>query len=151
MKSSIISTLIYIPLGVLVILAFVILIFGNNFSFYSGSETITSISIINGTITEKVTNYSLNFGISIQEGILSLIVGITVVVALIGLQILGSGLNDETVRVLTVIITYIGVWTFLSSFTYDLFLMVAWFWIIYWFFTFLYVFGVVEKITGGNS
>lgn len=142
---------IYLPLGVLLICAFIVLIFGNSFSFYSSESSIESISVINGTITIKEVEYGLNFGISIQEGILSLIIGITAVVVLLGLTVLGTGLNDETVRIVSTITIYIALWTFFSTFTYDLFLLVDYLWTVYWFFTFLYAFGVISKITGGNA
>lgn len=150
MNKNISNILIYIPLGVLVVLAFVVLIFGNSFVFYSNVNSITTTFIINGTITEVITTYQLNFGISIQEGIISLIIGISVVVGLIGVNVVGSGLTDEAVRILTIIIIFVGLWFFLSSITYSLFTMIEYFWILYWFFTFLYTFGVIEKIVGGN-
>lgn len=151
MKSNVSNGLIYIPLGVLVILSFIVLTFGNSFSFYSDTNTIDSVITVNGTIQEFSSIYSLNFGISIQEGILSIIIGLSVVVGLIGIQLVGSGLSDESVRILTIIIVFVGLWMFLSSFTYELFTMIEYFWLIYWFFTFLYVFGVIEKIAGGNA
>lgn len=151
MKSNVSNALIYIPLGVLVILSFIVLTFGNTFTFYSETNTFESIISVNGTIQEVSTFYSLNFGISIQEGILSIIIGLSAVVALIGIQFVGSGLSDESVRILTIIIVFVGLWMFLSSFTYELFTLVEYFWLVYWFFTFLYVFGVIEKIAGGNA
>lgn len=151
MKSNVSNALIYIPLGVLVILSFIVLTFGNTFTFYSETNTFESIISVNGTIQEISTFYSLSFGISIQEGILSIIIGLSAVVALIGIQFVGSGLSDESVRILTIIIVFVGLWMFLSSFTYELFTLVEYFWLVYWFFTFLYVFGVIEKIAGGNA
>ena len=80
---------------------------------------------------------------------MSIFVAIITATALIGIQILGSGLQDTSVRVITLIILYMGLWTLLSILGWNLLFanqIVGS--IVYVFLCLFYIIGVSSKIAG---
>jgi len=100
------------------------------------------------SVDKDVDSKTFNFEIDTAMAILTAIITATI---LLGIQILGSGLQDTTVRVVTIIILYMGIWTILSIMGWNLLFsnkVVGT--IIYVFLCLFYVIGIADKI-GGNG
>lgn len=82
---------------------------------------------------------------------LTFIIGIITLSALVGIQIIGSGLVDSSVRTIILIVFYIGIWTICSVLSLDLlFLNKIVGSVIYIFLCFIYIIGVSEKLSGSG-
>lgn len=74
---------------------------------------------------------------------------IAVAVVLLGLRVLGSGLSDDSIRILCVALSYIGIWLFLSILAMPLLFSIEIFGVLmYTALTIGYTIGVIEKMSG---
>lgn len=96
--------LLYFPLGVLIILGMINIFLG--------------IDIPSVHITRLDTNIHINLDLK-SIGI-SILIGSLVAIALIGFNILGSGLNDSATHLITYIIFYAGIWLLLTPLCWNL-------------------------------
>ena len=88
-------------------------------------------------------------GIDPITGAITIIVVIATATALLGIQVLGSGLSDNSVRVLITVTIYASIWTILSLLAIPLFSGIELFGtLIYVALTVGYIIGVMEKISG---
>lgn len=88
-------------------------------------------------------------GIDPLTGAISIIVVIATATALLGIQFLGSGLSDNSVRVLITVAIYASIWTILSLLAIPLIKGIEFFGtLIYVGLTIGYIIGVMEKISG---
>ena len=101
------------------------------------------------SVDKDIDSKTFDFEISTAMAILTAII---TAVILLGIQILGSGLQDTTVRVVTLIILYMGIWTILSIMGWDLLFsnkIVGT--IIYVFLCLFYIIGIADKIGGSGD
>ena len=105
-------------------------------------------NIISTTVNMNETNYFFNF--DLHKIILSVVTA-SVLIAIIGLNVLGSGLNDESIKIIKQVLSYYFVWLLISIFTYNVFyyaiphLGIS----IYWILTLLY--GIAVLLNEGGS
>lgn len=92
--------------------------------------------------------YNTTFGIDALTGALSIIIGLIAVASIVGIQVLASGISEQSVRTIIIIIGYAGIWGVFSVLAINLILSIELFGvIIYISLTILYTIGVMNKIS----
>lgn len=138
------------------ILTFISIVFGN--TFVGGTYEVNMFDLIfveNSEIFDYIDKtggkiYEIN--IDYLTGGLSIVIAIITIASLIGIQILGSGFSDTTIRVLTLATAYTGIWSLFTILAYDLIFSIETFGgIIFIALTLIYAIGVIQKIAGGND
>ena len=138
--------LIMLALIPLIVLTFLSVIFGNEFMMTPSPETIEEEKTI-WLVMEKLAG---DLAILSVGGTFAIIVIITGLVIVIGIQVLGSGLSDTTVKVLTIITSYTTLWIVLTLLSMPLLDGIEYFGtFIYTILTLIYVIGMIEKISEG--
>ena len=115
------------------------------------SSTTDVYLVVNGTrqYLETQTQESV-FYLDPVYGALVIFVVIIAIVGLIGIHIFGSGLSDQSVKIISGIIIYGGLWSIVSILSMPLILLIEVFGsLIYLALTVGYVYGVVSKLYGG--
>lgn len=108
--------------------------------------------IVNGSTSTVALSGTVNIDVSALAGIIALIIVITVLVGVIGLQVVGSGLNSESVRVIFLGTVYTSLWTFLSFLSAGLIIGIQVFGaLIYMVLTIVYVIGVIRHLGGSSA
>jgi len=122
-------------------LSFLSLVLGNEFvGLFIGQENLA---------VELTELDPISFSLDPLLGAIVLVSAVAVAVMLLGLRILGSGLSDDSIRILCVALSYIGIWMFLSVLAMPLLLSIELFGaLIYTALTIGYTIGVVEKMSG---
>jgi len=147
--------LIGLSLMVLIILGFLSTILGSEYLASSLQVGIDNTSLVNGSITTYVVEtetvlFQIDTSVFIIAGI-ALLITLGVVAGLTGIQVLGSGLNSESVKIIIMLTGLTGIWFALSAICINLIASIQVFGsIIYIGLTLMYVIGVVQKLTGGN-
>lgn len=138
--------LILLTLSILIIIALFSIIIGGNL------ETIESQSInINATSSGSSSNFDLSnlsqaFYIDDLVGAIVIIIIIISLSALLGLRIFSSGLSETSVKMLTLGISYVAIWSMFSVLSYPLIVSIEIFgFIIYIILTLGFVIGIVQK------
>lgn len=110
--------------------------------------TIFSMLLNNGQITDLGVGFQgFTMSMDAQTGIITLIIVILVAGVASGLNVFGSGLNEQAVRNLTLGIAYGGLWALLSVLSYKFFEAVQVFGLVIWLsLTIMYVVGVFNKV-----
>jgi len=86
------------------------------------------------------------------QGLIVIFVVIIVIAAILGIQILASGLSPESIKFIMNAILYFGIWTLLSIPCFNLIISIEIFGtLIYISLTIAYVIGVIQKLSGGNN
>lgn len=125
--------LIMASLGMLLVIVFFNVILGASFSSY----TLNSI-------------YAQTIGIDSITGALAIIIVLISVAVIVGIQVLGSGISEQSVKTIITIVGYASVWGFFSLLSYNLIISIEIFgFIIYLILTIIYMIGVMEKLTSG--
>lgn len=125
--------LIMLSLGLLLVIVFFNLILGSSFSSYTLNSP-----------------YAQTIGIDSLTGALAIIIIIIGIASIIGIQFLGSGMSDESIRTIIIGIAYGSVWGLFSVLSINLIVSIEIFgWLIYATLSILYLIGVIQKITGG--
>jgi len=127
-----------LSLGVLVSLAFLnVVVFGGD---WKGSD----VSFLGEQLT---------FSIDPLEGAIGMLMIVLLLSALVGINIMGSGLSDSSVKLIGLGIAYLGLWGTFSALSFNLFLKIplnlgiA----IYIILTIMFVISVFTKYTGGGG
>ncbi|TET57865.1 MAG: hypothetical protein E3J52_09615 [Promethearchaeota archaeon] len=136
-------------LGVLTIFSMVL---GSDLS---GSLVDTSMGgdlIVNGSATTlEFTGDDMLFAIDPTVATIAVFVIIIAIVAVLGIQVLGSGLSPESIKVIMACILYGTVWGLLSVLAMPLILAIEVFGtIIYMVLLIGYIVGVIQAIVGGE-
>lgn len=138
--------LILLTLSILIIIALFSMLIGGSLETQN-AELIN----INGTSAGSQSNFDL-FNLSSQfyiDGLAGMIVIIIVIIAiacLVGLRIFSSGLSENSVKMLTLGITYIAIWSIFSTLAYPLIISIETFGlIIYLILSIGYVIGIIQK------
>ena len=141
-----------LTLTILLTLTLISVLLGSSFTGSLVETTIDNEAFFNGTASSfEVYNTNIILNIDPIIGAIAIIIIIATVGALIGIQVLGSGLSSESVRVLIISIAYSGLWGVLSALSYSLIISIELFGsLIYIVLTIGFVIGIIEKI-GGNG
>lgn len=125
---------------------------GGAIALYNASAGVTASGIVNSTVTDfTVNNNTYIFSFDLTTGMIAILITISLL-AVIGLSIFGSGLNDTSSHLLITITAYVGVWGLMTFLTFNLFLEIPIFGIfIYLTLTVLYSVGVIQSVTGSSS
>lgn len=140
-----------LTLTILLVMTLISVLLGSSFTDTFVPSTIDNEAIINGTTTSfEILNTDVILNIDPVAGAISMIIIIAGVGAIIGIQVLGSGLSPESVRVLIMSIAYTGIWVILSFLAFPLIISIEIFGgLIYVILTIGYVIGIIGKF-GGN-
>lgn len=145
--------LVGLTLAVMFIVTLISLIAGNSFSSLFIENIVDTTEIINGS-TDFWGNpiNDAMFGLDPITGGIALILVLSIIGGAIGIQFLGSGLSEGSVRIILLAIFYGGLWAILSLLSYPLIIAIEVFGVlIYLTLTILYAIGVVSKYFGGGE
>jgi len=139
-------------LVILLILTLISVVLGSNFTGSTTESTINNEAIVNGSSsTFEIAGTDIVLNIDPVIGAIVIIIIIATLGALLGIQVLGSGISTESVRVLIIAISYTGIWGVLSALSMSLIISIEIFGsLIYVILTIGYVIGIIQKISGGN-
>lgn len=138
--------LIMLALVPLIVLTFLSVAFGNEFMVILSMEQIEEEK----TVWEWFEHFEGDLMTIAGGGGISIIILIAGVSIVIGLQVLGSGLSDTTVKILTILTAYGSLWIILSLLSMPLLFESQLFGLlIYTILTLIYVIGMIEKISEG--
>ena len=145
-----------LSLGILVVLSMFSLILGNDFIAGIANIAIDNEALVDGvSSTFEVIGQDVIFSIDTTSLIISgisLITTVIVVAGILGVSVLGSGLNPQSSRIIVLITAYVGIWLTLSILAFNLIVSIEIFGsVIYITLTLAYAVGVVQKISGGND
>lgn len=137
--------IIFLGIIPLLILAILSVVFGSDMN---------SISIVYykwDNVDLDLDKKTMEFDISDIEAGIVILITILAIVAIMGINILGSGLTGESTRIITILILYIGIWSILSILAWDLLfenVMIGS--IIYIFLALFFVIGTANMLTSGG-
>lgn len=138
--------LVMLALVPLIVLTFLSVVFGNEFMVILSMEQIEEEK----TVWEWFEHFEGDLMTIAGGGGISIIILIAGVSIIIGLQVLGSGLSDTTVKVLTILTAYGSLWIILSLLSMPLlFESLLFGLLIYTILTLIFVIGIIEKISEG--
>ena len=145
--------LIGLTLAILMLLTIMSIILGTNWTGSLIETTIDSEALIDDVGTSfEVTGTDMIFNIDPIIGALIILIGIIIFAVLIGIQVLGSGLSPESIRIIITTVLYSGMWGILSILAAPLITSIEIFGgLIYISLTIGYVIGVIDKLGGGNG
>ena len=143
--------IIILTLVVLILLTFISVIFGNEFIGIPLEQELDYQVIVNGSVsTVKIEGETMLFNIDPILGTIAIIIAIGVFSGLIGVRILGSGISETSVRIISIGVVHTGLWLMLSILAMPLIISIEVFGtIIYIALTLGYTIGVVQKISEG--
>lgn len=143
--------IIILTLVVLILLTFISVIFGNEFIGIPLEQELDFQVIVNGSVsTVKIEGETMLFNIDPILGTIAIIIAIGVFSGLIGVRILGSGISETSVRIISIGVVHTGLWLMLSILAMPLIISIEVFGtIIYIALTLGYTIGVVQKISEG--
>lgn len=151
---------IIIPMAVIISL-FLFGLFYNGQTINKTMDNSYTTTDLNGTFTEDGEEKSLStegteyqFAINESQGIIAIVIAVSVIGSLIGIRVLGSGLSETTVKILYNTIFFYGVWGLFSALSLQWFLIIPiGGWIVYFVLTGMLSFGIVQQIngTGGSN
>lgn len=150
---------IIIPMAVIISL-FLFGLFYNNVTVDQNLTSNYSSEAINGSMTENGEPISLaqddseyNFAINETQGIIAIVIAVSLIGSLIGIRVLGSGLSETTVKILYNTIFFYGVWGLFSVFALEWLLIIPLYmgWLIYFVLTGVLSFGIVQQINGNGG
>lgn len=134
-------------------ITFLSVILGSEFVSASITDKLVETLTVNGTVPEWLNVEGLStthtFNVGGLEGAIAIIIVIAVISVGIGINILGSGLAETTVKLITSALAYTGLWTVLSVLAIPLIFQIEIFGLlIYISLTIGYTIGVIQQITG---
>jgi len=147
--------LISASLLILSIIGLFSLILGSNFFGQIIEVAVDNTAIVNGSITTYVVEgqevlFFIDTSVLITAGIV-LLATMIVVAGITGVQVVGSGLNPASSKIIIIITSYIGIWGVLSVLAFSLIVSIEIFGLlIYIMLTIAYTIGVAKSI-GGND
>ena len=138
--------LILLSLGCLIILSLFSLIVGASLQ-QVGLQTIDIDTIKNNSAFQySIDDFAESFYIDEFIGAIVIIIAIVSVCIIIGFRILNSGLSDQSVKMVTMGITYVSLWAIFSALAYTLIVSIEIIGAtIYIILTLMYVIGIIQK------
>lgn len=136
----------------MIIITFISIMFGSEFIGISVDVNYLIDQMKNGTVKELLQEQGILSGSSNFSILITGAIGIILVVSIIsiglGIQVIGSGLSETSIKTLVNGIAYTGIWLVLSVLSTPLILNIEVFGIIiYVILTLGYVLGVIEKLS----
>lgn len=138
--------LMIMTLSILIVIALFSILIGGSLS--SSEAEIININATNSGSSSNFDFYNLSqqFYIDGLVGMLIVIIVIISISALIGLRIFSSGLSENSVKMLTLGITYVSIWSMFSTLAYPLIAGIEVFgFFIYIILTIGFVLGIIQK------
>jgi len=124
--------LIVISLGMLLTITFFNVVLGASFTSYTASG-----------------GYGVSVGIDAITGAIAIIIVLIAISVLVGLQIFGSGISEQSVKTIITITGYVSLWGIFSVLSINLINAIEIFgYLIYLILTIMYAIGVMNKLTG---
>jgi len=147
------KTIVGITLFMMFMLTVFSWILGSSLTGAALDEGVQGYHIINGTkYLFETQEVDILFFIDPVLGAISIFVIIAIIVGVLGINILGSGLSSESVRIISAVVIYGGLWTIMSILAIPLIISIEYFGgIIYVVLTVGYVYGVVDSIYRGGG
>lgn len=144
--------LIEVSLGIMVGLTLLSLFLGGGYPSTEIEAIVDTQQIINGTeATFEIASKRINLFLSPTDGFFSVLVAIGVIILLLGVRVVGSGLNDEALRLISFILIYGGMWGCLSLLARGFLFNIPYFGLFFYvFLTILYVIGAIRKLSIGG-
>ena len=145
--------MIMFSLIILLVLTVFSVVFGASFGATVIENVIDNSLIIDGiTTTLEMEGADLLFNIDALTGALVWIIVIIALVSVIGINILGSGLSETSVHIITLGTAYTTIWIVLSLLASPLIFSIEIFGaLIYVVLTIIYAFGFINKISGSDD
>lgn len=140
-------------LFIMLVLTVFSIVLGSGWASSPINLTVDNDAIVNGSSSSFIIEgEDLIFNIDPLTGAIAIIAVIGVIAIVAGLQILGSGLSDTSIRMGVLATVYTGIWVVLSVLALSLIFSIEVFGaIIYITLTLVYVVGVIQKMAGGND
>jgi len=142
-----------LTLSILIVLTLFSLILGNvfvNITYNIGIDSTATTET--GAKTFEVELGAFTFEIDPVFGMIVIFFVVIAIAAIIGIQVLASGLSPESIRFIMNAILYFGIWSLLSAISAPLIFGIELFGtLIYITLTIGYVIGVIQKQTGGSA
>lgn len=139
--------LIAISLGILIIISLFSIITGSSIKEI-GSENLTAVGTTNQTTESfSISNIGATFYIDEFQGAIVIIIALLIIAVIIGLNIFGSGLSDQSVRIITLGLVYYGIWSIFSVLSYTLIVSIEVIGaLVYIILTVMFTIGLIQKI-----
>jgi len=103
-----------------------------------------------GQVDTGINIPSFTFGLDETIGAILILTVVAVAVGIIGIRIFGSGFGETTVKYITLILTYVGIWMLFSLIAYPLIISITGLGtLIYLGLTIAYTIGVIQKLGEG--
>lgn len=144
------SGLIMSTLTIMFILVIFNIIFGGTFVGTTETMLIDTDVLVDGvSSTFQAESEIFLFEIDSLEGMIIILTTIITIATFTGIQVLGSGLSDSSVRTIVIIAIFSGIWIILSILIKDLIWSIEIFGtLMYVLLTVVYSIGVVQKVIG---
>jgi len=145
------NNFIFYPLVILMTIGLFTQFYYYDTATFDSDEIQTQDIIGNQTLNEEESELeleqgSLDLSFDMTVGLVAVIIG-GIVLGLIGIQVLGSGLPDRSIKIIWNGIVFYGLWLIFSVLGYNSIVSIPTFGIIFWFIiTFIYSLGVFERM-----
>lgn len=145
------NSFIFYPLVILLTISLFTQFYYYDTATFDSDETQTQNLVanqtLNGTSQElELEQGSLDLGFNMTYGLVAVIVS-AIALGLIGLNVLGSGLSDFSVKIIWNGIVFYGLWLIFSVLSYSSIVSIPTFGIIFWFLlTFVYTLGIFNRM-----
>jgi len=139
-------------LSILLVLTLVSVVVGSSFTDSLVQSNIDQEVLIDGgSKTFEISGTDIIFNIDPIVGALVILIAVIGFAILIGIQVLGSGISPESIRIIINCTLYAGIWGILSVLSSPLIISIEVFGsLIYISLTIGYVIGIVQKLGGGT-
>lgn len=147
--------LITATLLILLVIGLLSLMLGGNFFGQVVSVAVDNTAIVNGSITTYVVEatdvlFFIDTSSLLTAGI-ALLITLAIVAGITGIQVVGSGLNPESAKIIITLTGFGGLWAVISFLAFNLIISIEIFGsLIYIMLTIGYSIGVVKRISGGS-
>lgn len=145
--------MLFVPFGIMGFLTLISVFFGNSFGSASVNNIVDNRVIVDGVVsTFEIEQGAIVLSVDAFIGATAWIIGIIALAGIIGLNVLGSGLTDWSVRVITIGTFYGATYVIFSLLSANLIISIELIGVVlYAVLTMFYAFGVFKRIIGVGS
>lgn len=138
-------------LTILLVLTLVSVVVGSSFiDSLVQTDIDQEVLIDGGSKTFEISGTDIMFNIDPIIGAIVVLIAIIAFAIVIGIQVLGSGISPESIRIIIACTMYAGMWGILSILASPLIISIEMFGsLIYISLTIAYVIGIIQKLGGG--
>jgi len=139
-------------LSILLVLTLVSVVVGSNFiDSLVQSNIDQEVLIDGGSKTFEISGTDIMFNIDPLVGAIVILIAVIGFAIVIGIQVLGSGISPESIRIIIACTMYAGMWGILSVLSSPLIMSIEVFGsLIYVSLTIAYVIGIIQKLGGST-